>query len=673
MKSFESPQRAQSSSHPGKHENTASRDKTHTDRDKRNGEEDTSRADEVGPGTSYGRRDGKEDGEISEGIRSANDFGTEGSQRAVRRNGERENDIDKVDGRNNRRLQHKGFEHHRRDEDNEANQRNGSGRGPRASWQRDEETQVTQGSEINRESTRGRDWRDGDRSNRRGPDREWNRGSRVEQDPEWMVEPSLDEKKKVHTADDIEKWKASMKASKATTEAPAAEPISNNERFTVGKQPSLGDRKLDMPLVLDPTLDKFLGLWDPPQSGKDAITGQDLDDKSRPDTGRLNPPKSSRFTGFFSPKAEAPPSEPEPEPPAPPPPEMVSSSEDQEGFQRILQMLGGANPLAGNAARATKLSTVDHRPSEAFNERTPPRDHTLENSRESPPIHSPRSRRSIGLESLLGPQSPREGPIPQNRDSEFLLKLMQHKGSDLHQLMGSSQKYPVNNAPGILPFPGVAQPQAAAQHVNQGFRLSSDAYGDPSAADLRQPDKQNPNINPNKRVSVSDPYDDTVAGVSRRPSIPTIPQQYGVPPGLQRSQGFEQAPPGYAQHIQQQRQSIAVPPPGFQNPNRNPNQFPPGLIPNISGLNISNDRGVPFNMRQPGSTPGVPPPPGFLGINGPPPGFPPMGIPQDGRTSPTRMFFGGGPPRHHLDGFIDPAQFAHTGRGVLPNQYRRQE
>lgn len=75
-----------------------------------------------------------------------------------------------------------------------------------------------------------------------------------------------------------------------------------------------------------------------------------------------------------------------------------------------------------------------------------------------------------------------------------------------------------------------------------------------------------------------------------------------------------------------------------------------------------------------GPGPGAPPPPGFVGINGPPPGFPPMVIPQDGRISPSnRMFFSGGPQRHPMDAFGDPAQFGLAGRGALPGQYRRQE
>ena len=650
-----------------------SKDRTHNDRDKRDGEEDISKEDKIGP--SYGRRNGKEDGDMLDGLRSGKGFGTEDNQRAVRRNGERDNDLDSVDARNNRRPQQKGFENHQRDEDNAANQRNGSGRVPRASWHRDQESQATQGSDNVKELTKGRDWRDGDRSNRRGQDREWNRGGRIEQDPEWMVEPNLGERKKVHTADDIEKWKASMKANKTTAEAPAAEPVTKDDQPKSRTQPSLGDRKLEIPLVLDPTLDKFLGgLWDPPQSGKDVMTGQDLDDKMRPDTGRLHPPKSSRFTGFFSPKTEIPPPEPAPEASAPPPSETLSSNEDQEGFQRILQMLGGATPVASNVSRPMKFPSMDQRSLETIHDRTPPRDHILDGFRESPPIHSPRSRRSIGLDSLLGPQSPRDGTAPQNRDSEFLLKLMQHKGSDINQLMGNNQRFPVSNAPGILPFPGMAQTQATPLQANQGFRALSEAYGDPSTVDLRQRDKLNPNMNLNKRASVSDSYDDGVVSLSRRQSVPTVPQQYGVPPGLQRPSGSEQAPPGYGHHIQQQRQSIGVPPPGFQNPNRNPNQFPPGLIPNLSNLNISNDRGVPFNMRQLGSAPGAPPPPGFMGVNGPPPGFPPMGIPQEGRISPpNRMFFGGVPPRHHPEGYVDLAQFGHAGRGTLPSHYRRQE
>ena len=666
-------------SNSSKNENQLSRDKSNDDKDKRDGEEDTTKVPTLG--VMHGRRNGREDGDTWEGLRSGKSFGTDDSQRTFRKNGERDNDQDKVDGRNNRRPQQKGFESHRRGDDNTTNQRNGIGRGNRASWYRDSDPQSSQGLDGGRENTKGRDWRDGERSNRRGVDREWNRSTRAEQDPEWMMEPEAEDNRKTHTVEDMEKWKASMKAS-TTAEPSLTEPADSRSRSASEALPNVGNRKLGTPLILDPSVDKFFGMWSLPKSGDRAAAGEDGEEKSKPDTTRPNPPKSSRFTGFFGSKPEKTPSQPEPQSfSVPPEKEKDSSSEDKEGFQRILQMLGSGNPVVDNAspmffAQPTKPARVEQGPSGGADHIISPREHVKENERASPPIHSPRSRRSIGLESLLGPQSPREGPGPQNRDSEFLLKLMQHKGSDSNQLVGGSHRPPTGNTPGILPYPNMPQPQ---QHSNHLYR--TETYGEATNGNGRPRDKLNPTANQNRRIQMppnTEFYDDIVTNPVRRQSVPTVSQQYGLSSGLQRPPGFEPLPPGYSQHMQQQqqqqRQSMVVPPPGFQNPNRNANQFPPGLIPNLSNLNVSNDRSLQFGMRQMGPGPGAPPPPGFVGINGPPPGFPPMVIPQDGRISPSnRMFFSGGPQRHPMDAFGDPAQFGLAGRGALPGQYRRQE
>ena len=657
-----------------KNENQLSKDKSNSDKDKRDGEEDTTRVSILG--VVHGRRNGREDGDTWEGLRSGKNFGTDDGQRTFRKSGERDNDQDRVDGRNNRRPQQKGFESHRRDDDHTTNQRNGIGRGNRASWYRDSDPQSGQGLEGGRENTKGRDWRDGERSNRRGGDREWNRGTRVEQDPEWMMEPEAEDNRKTHTVEDMEKWKASMKAN-TTAEPSSTEPADSRGRSVSEATPNAGNRKLDTPLILDPLDDKFFGMWNLPKLGDRIAAGEESEDKSKPDTTRLNPPKSSRFTGFFGRKPEKTPSQPEPESfSVLPGKEKDSSSEDKEGFQRILQMLGSGNPAVDNTspmfnAQPGKPARVEQSPPRAADHTTPPKEHVKENQRSSPPIHSPRSRRSIGLESLLGPQSPREGPGPQNRDSEFLLKLIQHKGSDLNQLVGG-QRPPTGNAPGILPYPTMPQPP---QHSAQLHR--AETYGESTNGSGRPRDKLNPTANQTRRIQMlpnTEFYDDLAINSARRQSVPTVSQQYGLSSGLQRPPGFEPLPPGYSQHIQQQRQSMVIPPPGFQNPNRSTNQFPPGLIPNLSNLNVSNDRSLPFGMRQVGPGPGAPPPPGFVGINGPPPGFPPMVMPQDGRISPSnRMFFSGGPQRHPMDAFGDPVQFGLAGRGTLPGQYRRQE
>ena len=668
-KSFDSPSRAGF----GFYNSNSLRNETtnfkgsHNDKEKRNDEEASLK--ESRSGITHSRRNGKEDGDTWEGFRSGKSFGIEDSQRTFRRNGERENDSDRVDGRINRRSQQKGFDSHRREDDNGAVQRNGAGRGTRTSWYRDNDGQGGQVLEINREGTRGRDWREGERTNRRGGDREWNRGGRVEQDPEWMIEPEAEDKKQTYTVDDMEKWKASMKASKAPVEPSVAETASNQDRSASGTMP-LGNRKVETPLVLDPTVDKFFGLWNLPQSTGELSLGSKDEDKPKQDAKAFNAPKSSRFTGFFSPMPEVASSEPESAPPSIPIEiEKGSSSEDKAGFQRILQMLGNKN--SQSAPQTAKPSDMDQRPSKSSGNVTPPREKPLDALRASPPIHSPRSQRSIGLESLLGPLSPQEAPVPQNKDSEFLLQLMQQKGSDINQmLLGGGKRLSTSNVPGILSYPTMAQPQSTHQQSTQGFR--NEGFGDPTAGDLRPRDKLNPNAQPNKAAQMlpmSDPYSDIPMTNSRRPSVPTVSQQYGLPPGLQRPPGFDQLPPPYNQLMQQQRPNMPVPPPGFPLPNRNPNPFPPGLIPNLSNLNITNDR-VPlaFGMRQPGA-----PPPGFIGGSGPPPGFAAMPMPPDGRISPTRMFFGGGPQRHPMDSFGDPGQFGLAGRGVLPGQYRRQE
>lgn len=648
------------------------------------------------PTTSYTRRNEKDSNEAWDPPRSAKAFGSDDGQRGFRRNGERDTEME---NRNGRKLQGRGFDNYRRDDD--ANyQMNGAGRGTRDTWNRESDGHESRGLENNKEQTRTRDWRDGERGVRRGVDREWNRGGREEKDPEWMLESEAEERKQVRTAEDIEKWKASMKASKTELQPePTTDPMpTSHDRSSSGTIQNGGKGKNDAPLVSDPTLDKFFGLWNvPPTPNGVNNNNQGSDDKTKQETARTNAPKPSRFTGFFNPKPEttASPAEEPKSPSGPTASVKDSSSEDKEGFQRILQMLGGGTQTSSNINAQSFMANLmnpnmnEQRVPPDLRQRTPPKERqaTFEAVRTSPPIHSPRSRRSIGLENLLGPQSPKEGPAPQNRDSEFLLKLMQHKGSDLNNVLGSgNQRGPTGSAPGILPFPNMMQPHPTQQQGNQMYR--NEAYGDPAMMDLRR-DKLNPTANGGKRMSglpSSESFDELSQNHLQQQQRQPLNHQFPHPPGLQRPPGFEQLPLSFNQHMQptQLRQNMMAAPPGFpQNPNLsrpNPNQFPPGLIPNLSNMNLSNnDRGVPFaSMRGMGQPPGPPlPPPGFM-----PPGFPQggMGGPHDGRISPERMYFGGGGPLGRggppmdvfgeleagVGGFM-------PGRGVMPGQYRRQE
>ena len=665
-KTFDSPNRTSfgtQNSDIARNDHYSSKEKSLKDRDKTEEEDYKSR--EPRSAAAFGRRHGKEEGDSWPGLRSAKNLSTDDTDRQFRKAGERDLRLEKEENGDHKRPQ-RGFENHRRDVQREDDgsgmpRRNGMGRGNRPSWYKDNDAQENDQLENSRDNTRSRDWRDGDRSGRRGPERDWNRSGKVEQDPEWMLEPGIQEKKQTHTAEDIEQWKASMRAGKTTGglgRSSAADITDSVNKLAV---------KVDTPLGLDPKFDKFFGLWNEPKALNGISTDRITEESLKPETGKLNAPKSSRFTGFFSPKPETLPQENElPSVTTPSATIDTSSNEDKAGFQRIMQMLGGGNIIPGAAAppQNNQMSNdqpldIQHLkglregrvPTSSRKARTPPREQPTTDAPASPLILSPRSRRSITLENLLGtgPQSPREDTHAQNSESEFLLSLMRPKGTEAKQPLQSNQRLLTTNAPGILPHPNLMNQgmnQAHAQHQTQDQGVLHSFFDEPRLEDLEPQDKLNPTAHRRpQRGSVPNSFDDFAEAMPQRQQSMGVPAHYGLLPGLQRPPGFEQLPPGYSQHVQQQRHNIIAPPPGFQNPSRIPNQFPPGLIPNLSNTSIAQDRGAPhFGLRQMGPGPGAIPPPGFMGMGGPPPGFPPL---QD---EAGRMVFGGGmPPRIPLD------------------------
>ncbi|MCJ1435583.1 hypothetical protein MMC27_004957 [Xylographa pallens] len=636
-------------------------------------------------GATFGRNATKEEGDTWSGLRSGKNLSIDETDRPYRRNG------DHIKGENgDSRRPQRGFENHRRDtrgegDDSGTPKRTSNGRGNRPSWYRDDAAAEGQPLESAKDTTKRGDWRDNDRITRRGGERDWNRGGKVEQDPEWMLEPDVEEKKQTRTAEDIEQWKASMKATRNTTDTVAPSTSAETKHDTI----STPRPKLDTPLGLDSTFDKFFGLWHEPLTGNEASLSQSREDHLRPDTGKSNPPKSSRFTGFFSPKPEMKPQEPAP--PAPvslAPAEANSSNEDKEGFQRILQMLGGANILQSpalqspmnqppNSGQPSNAQLLNNFRDDAFrpprHTKTPPTLQPTTTASVSPPILSPRSRRSITIENLLGPnpQSAKEVPLPQNSESEFLLSLMRPKGTDPQQSMPLKQRTSVTNAPGILPHPNLMnQPQQSYQSSEP---TTQHIFYDDATTDRGESrDKLNPNASRRtQRGSVPKPFHDLSGPLdqplSNRQNQFLPPSTFTLPPGLQRPPGFDHLSQGYASTLQSQRPNMVAPPPGFlaqqiPTPNlvRNPNHFPPGLIPNLGNLNHAPERGaLPFTMRQMGLGPGgPPPPPGFMPIGGPQaPGFPPL---QD---ETGRMMFGGGVPRE-MEMFGEMGGFGNGSAGA---------
>ena len=641
------------------------KDKSFKDKDKV--EEEDCKTREPRSAAVFGRRNGKEEGDVWSGLRSAKNISTDDADRQFRKAGERDLRQEKGENGDPKRPQ-RGFENHRRDvqregDDSATTRRNGIGRGNRPSWYKEDDAQGNDQLENSWDNTRNRDWRDGDKGGRRGPERDWNRGGKVEQDPEWMLEPDIEEKKQTHTAEDIEQWKASMRAGKSTG-GPGRSSAADMATTDCANKLAV---KVDTPLGLDPKFDKFFGLWNEPKSLNGISADRNTEETLKSETGKLNAPKSSRFTGFFSPKPETLPQENEPLSVTTPSLIMdTSSNEDKAGFQRIMQMLGGGNIMPGVAAPVQTSQVASDQPPDiqllrGFQEgrvppssqkaRTPPREQFTTDAPASPPILSPRSQRSITLENLLGtgPQSPREGTHAQNSESEFLLSLMRPKGAEVKQPLQSNQRVLTSNAPGILPHPNLmtqGMNQAHAQHQTQDQGVQRSFFDEPRLETAEPQDKLNPTAHRRpQRGSVPNIFDDFAEAIPQRQQQMGVPAHYGLLPGLQRPPGFEQLPPNYNQHMQHQRHNIVAPPPGFQNPSRNPNQFPPGLIPNLSNLSIAQDRGAPpFGLRQMGPGPGALPPPGFMGMGAPPPGFPPL---QD---EAGRMIFSGSmPPRIAMD------------------------
>jgi len=337
------------------------------------------------------------------------------------------------------------------------------------------------------------------------------------------------------------------------------------------------------------------------------------------------------------------------------------------------------------------------------------------NYRESPP----RSRNSGGLESLLGPKSPRENPAPNhNRDSDLLLRLMQQaqRPAPVTQPLPPSQTSAVHT-PGILQMPDLmSRPQLISKPKPPP---PASFFDDPAIANIsRQPEggehreqlRRRPTNGPPPQGLYDDiPFHPSQHNQQHQPSNQPRPSQHqALPYGMPRHAGFDQQippppwanpnnqlPPQHAsqhqhqpphqQHHQQHQGPHIAPPPGIPNPPRTNNPFSSGPpLPFPGPMPQTHDNRPPnFPPRNPnpagfGVPPGMPPPPGYMpGMNGPPPpGFPPvpnahepgmMGMPgAGGQFSGNANIPGaGGPlPRHLLE------MFGQDGRGAMQGHYR---
>ncbi|KAI7087767.1 hypothetical protein KC356_g3880 [Hortaea werneckii] len=218
----------------------------------------------------------------------------------------------------------------RRDHDGE--RRNGFGDKQDTRWgPRDRDDRAPNGE-------RRGGWRERERERR---DRDFDRGQ--EREPEWMDNPMTKQEDDLGSMsmpknqEDFEKWKQAQHArnKKSTSEAapepsPADPPMESKE--IVPPKPTTAPLKLD-PVVAAP----FGGLN---SFGRPEGSAEGAQTPAKTSTAKSG--KTSRFMPMFKkeePREEiAAPVEPQTSGPA-----ANGSAEDKEGFQRILQMLGGAN------------------------------------------------------------------------------------------------------------------------------------------------------------------------------------------------------------------------------------------------------------------------------------------------------------------------------------------
>ncbi|KAJ5802749.1 uncharacterized protein N7503_005199 [Penicillium pulvis] len=621
-----------------------------------------------------GRRGDKEDWNAGRPRRT---FGPEEPDRKPRRNGEfdrwenRENARDS----NTERPQNKDPRFMKKDGTPGRTKYDGN-------WFRDEQAHDGAEADDDKAPLRNREWR----RDRHGADRDWNRGGKMEQEPEWLDSNDRDESRRAHTQEEFERWKVAMKAGSGAAQKPAAyeekreAPVESdipNQQLETRRTDGEIFSQSGTQFVGDVAMDRFFGmLGDSKPAVQEVSPPAPVEPTPKHEIPSGKPGKSSRFAGLFSPPPDSPSRGPEPQ--AVPlsqtggTPVSAHSDADQEGFQRILQMLGGGGGRSNNGTPNQVDSSHQPRSMSMMSGEQP---------RGAMNMSSPAlSRHEFTIPPQESPMAQFAGKDHQSRDRENLLRLMQQvrigppSAGHLPQSPNAGPPPP----PGLMPEMMTRPPPGLTAQKTPTF------LDDPAIANMQRPDSDQLR----RRVANGPPmgyFDEghypqstqngpMTPGGSRHPQGP---QQQ--PPILQRPPGLEHMPPpGWTgQPPPQQGNGPMGPPPGIPTPNRgmNPN-FPPGMMPMPGNPPPINERqGFPR-----GPPPGMMPPPGYMG-GPPPPGFPPMppnpevmmGLgPGQGPFGPGNPGPQGPPPssRHLLEMFGQPNGGDLRGGMVGPGHFR---
>ena len=507
-----------------------------------------------------------------------------------------------------------------------------------------------------------------------------------------------EEPRRVHTQEDFERWKERMKAgsSQAPVEETKEPPMESTPAPAQKPEPRPTDGEIfsssGTPFQSDTAMERFFGLLGDSKSPQEIATSSPLEaplvSQATPKKENIpgKPFKSSRFAGLFSPPPGSPAKETDSQLGNKSPTVQPSTTDaDQEGFQRILQMLGGSK--SRNATPHNDAAQANRPPSL-------PQAESVQSA-----ISSPSREQIKRPEPMLMQESSMRSAGPamdtQAREREHLLRLMQQVRVTpvTNPAQGNhGQPQSAGAAPGMMNMPDMLPPPPGLASAPKAPNF----IDDPAIANMQraEPDqlRRRPVNGPPMGYFEDMPFPQG-SQVPITPGGSRAPQGQGIPGmGVQRPPGFDHLPPpGWAGHQLPPQQGGGpgplAPPPGIPTPTRgvNPN-FMSNMIPMHGNVPPLGER-QPFPRGAGGNgSAGFPPPPGMMPppgyMNGPPPsGFPPMppnaealmGLghggqgPFDGNPGPQ------GPPhssRHLLDMFGQVGAGDARGGMVGPGQFR---
>ncbi|KAJ5677768.1 uncharacterized protein N7477_003401 [Penicillium maclennaniae] len=470
---------------------------------------------------------------------------------------------------------------------------------------------------------RNREWRPRDRH---GVDRDWNRGAKFDHEPEWLDSNDRDEPRRAHTQEDFQRWKERMKAGSGAAQAVAQEekrdaPAESHMtapkpdgHYTDGEVFSNERSSHDgAPFMADNSMDRFFGMLggEKPHAQQETGIPIPVDSAAKNQVFVGKPGKSSRFAGLFSPPPESP--SKAPESPVLPMASAgatfsgaASSNPDQEGFQRIIAMLGAGGGAGGSRSTSGTPHQID----------------SSNRSRPQSMVHAEQSRNISSPARDLYPRQDYASPFG----------LDQAPWAAQPSSLRALWVLPPGLMPDMMPRPppgpppGLGVPQKTPAFLN-----------DPAIANMQRPDSEQLR----RRAPNGPPmgyFDDVpfhqggqghiTPGGSRHPQGPNQP-----PMPLQRPPGLEHLPPpGWTGQPPPQQGNGPSPmghPPGIPTPGRGMNPgFPPGMMPMPGNPPPLNDRQafprfppMPPNPEMMGLGSGGQGPfgPGNPGPQGPPP------------------------------------------------------